>query len=92
VVKRDGVLAGLLFFETHGLASTVRFWVVAEEFRALHVGSALMSNYFRSQDTVRRFTLWVNACNTNAIQKYRHYGYEPDGLVDHVLTNQEIPG
>ena len=33
-VKSDGVLAGLLFFETQGFASTVRFWAVAEKFRA----------------------------------------------------------
>ena len=91
VVKYNREVAGSLFFETQGFASTVRFWVVAEEYRALRVGSALMSAYFNSQNTVRRFTLWVNACNTNAIQKYGHYGYAPDGLVDHVLANQTIP-
>jgi len=88
--RRDGVLAGLLFFETQGLASTVRFWAVADPFRALRVGSALMQHYFQTQNAVRRFTLWVNSGNENAIAKYRHYGYAPDGLVDQVLANEMI--
>jgi Acetyltransferase (GNAT) family len=88
--RRDDALAGLLFFETQGLASAVRFWAVADKFRALKVGSALMQHYFETQNSVRRFTLWVNSGNENAIQKYRHYSYAPDGLIDHVLVNQMI--
>ncbi|HEY3932886.1 MAG TPA: GNAT family N-acetyltransferase [Verrucomicrobiae bacterium] len=90
VVKRDGKIAGLLFFETQGFNSIVRFWAVAEKFRALKIGSALMQHYFKTQNAVRRFTLWVNAANENAIQKYKHYGYAPDGLIDCVLANKMI--
>jgi len=88
VVKLAGELAGVLFFETQGLASSVRFWAVAGKFRAQRVGSALMQYYFQIQPAVRRFTLWVDAHNENAIQKYRHYGYAPDGLIDHVLVHR----
>lgn len=91
MVKRDGAIAGLLFFETQGVSSTVRFWVVAEKFRALRVGSALMQRYLKIHSAVRRFTLWVNSANDNAIRKYEHYGYKPDGLVDHILANPLIP-
>jgi GNAT superfamily N-acetyltransferase len=90
VVRLDGELAGLLFFETQGLASTVRFWAVAEQFRARKVGSALMRHYLKIHDAVRRFTLWVNAGNEDAIRKYRHYGYTPDGLIDQVLASPLI--
>ena len=86
-VRNDSELAGLLFFETQGLASTVRFWAVAEKFRALKVGSAVMRQYLKIHDAVRRFTLWVNVGNENAIRKYRHFGYAPDGLIDHVLAS-----
>ena len=85
--RSDGELAGLLFFETQGLASTVRFWAVAEKFRALKVGSTVMRRYLKIHDAVRRFTLWVNTGNENAIQKYRHFGYAPDGLIDRVLAS-----
>jgi GNAT superfamily N-acetyltransferase len=86
-VKRDGTVAGILFFETHGLASAVRFWAVAEKFRSSGVGSALMHRYLQVHSDVRRFTLWVNAGNQDAIQKYEHYRYAPDGLVDRILVN-----
>jgi ribosomal protein S18 acetylase RimI-like enzyme len=91
VAKRDQAVAGLLFFETQGLASSIRFWAVARQFHSLGIGSLLMRHYFGTQSAVRRFTLWVNTVNENAITKYGHYGYAPDGLVDHVLANHIIP-
>lgn len=91
VAKLDDAVAGLLFFETQGFTSTLRFWTVNEQFREMRFGSALMRQYFATQNTVRRFILWVAADNENAVQKYRHYGYAPDGLVDHVLANELIP-
>jgi hypothetical protein len=87
-VKSKGTLAALLFFETQGFTSVVRYWAVDERFRARRFGSALMRRYLESHGAVRRFTLWVVSENKNAIEKYRHYGYEPDGLVDHVLANE----
>ena len=89
-VRCEGALAALLFFESQGFTSTVRYWVVAERFRAHRFGSALIRYYFAAQSAVRRFILWVTADNENAVSKYRHYGYIPDGLVDHVLVNQIV--
>ena len=90
-VKISAALAALLYFETQGVTSTVRYWAVAEQFRALRLGSVLMRHYFSAQQAVRRFVLWVTAANETALQKYQHYGYAPDGLVDHVLANPLIP-
>jgi len=90
VAHHDGKIAGLLFFETQGFSSTLRFWAVAEEFRALKFGSALMRQYFATQSAVKRFVLWVATDNLNAVQKYGHYGYKPDGLVDYVLANRRV--
>jgi hypothetical protein len=89
-LKCDGALAALLFFETQGFTSTVRYWVVAERFRSNRFGATLIRHYFASHPAVRRFILWVTADNENAVQKYRHYGYAPDGLVDYVLVNEMI--
>jgi hypothetical protein len=89
-VEPAGKLAALLFFETQGFTSAVRYWAVAEEYRARRLGAVLMRRYLESHSAVRRFTLWVVADNQNAVEKYRHYGYEPDGLVDHVLVNDLI--
>src|SRR5262249_35486195 len=47
IVKQDAKVAGALFFETQGLTSQLRYWVVAEASRGQHVGSALMQRYFK---------------------------------------------
>ena len=88
VIKCEGRLAALLFFESQGFTSTIRYWVVAEQFRSHRFGAALMRHYFAAQSAVRRFILWVTADNTNAVLKYGHYGYAHDGLIDHVLVNE----
>ena len=90
VVQCEGTLAALLFFETQGFTSTVRYWVVDQRFRSRRFGSAVMRHYLAAQSAVRRFILWVTADNENAVLKYRHYGYAPDGLIDHVLVNAMI--
>ncbi len=89
-VKCEGTLAALLFFETQGFTSTVRYWAVAARFQSRRLGSVLMRHYLTLNSSVRRFLLWVAANNETAVQKYRHYGYAPDGLIDHVLVNQMI--
>jgi len=81
-INQDGEIAALLFFETQGLTSTIRYWLVAEQFHSRGMGSALIRHYFSTQSAVRRFILWVTATNDNAMRKYRYYGYAPDGLID----------
>ena len=90
MIKHARTLAGLLFFETQGVTSTIRYWVVAEKFRTLRYGSALMRAYFAAHAAIQRFNLWVIADNQPAILRYRHYGYAPDKLVDHILVNKMI--
>ena len=87
-IKCDGTLAALLFFETQGFTSTIRYWVVGEAFRSRRFGAALMRHYLGAQSAVKRFVLWVVADNQNAVGKYQHYGYAADGLIDHVLANE----
>jgi CRISPR/Cas system CMR-associated protein Cmr5 small subunit/GNAT superfamily N-acetyltransferase len=90
VIRQNGAIAALLFSETQGLTSTIRYWLVAAQFHSRGFGSALIRHYFTTQSAVRRFILWVTATNENAIQKYQHYGYAPDGLVDHVLVSEAV--
>ncbi len=90
LIKSGGELAALLHFETQGFTSTIRYWVVAAPFRSQRLGSVLMRHYFTAQSAVRRFILWVVGTNDDAIRKYKHFGYAPDGLVDHVLANAAL--
>jgi hypothetical protein len=89
-IKCDGELAAMLFFETQGVTSSVRYWVVAERFQSKRLGAVLMRHYFATQTAVRRFVLWVTGTNENAVKRYQHYGYAADGLIDHVLANEMI--
>lgn len=89
-IKCDGELAAILFFETQGFTSTIRYWVVAERFQSKRLGASLIRHYFASQSAVKRFILWVVASNENAVKKYQHYGYAADGLIDLVLANEMI--
>ena len=72
------------------MTSSIRYWVVAAGFQSRRLGASLIRHYFASQAGVRRFLLWVNAGNENAVAKYCHYGYSADGLIDHVLASARI--
>jgi ribosomal protein S18 acetylase RimI-like enzyme len=89
-IRCDGELAAMLFFETQGFTSAIRYWVVAPRFQSKRLGAALIRHYFASQNAVKRFVLWVVATNENAVKKYQHYGYAADGLIDRVLVNAMI--
>jgi hypothetical protein len=89
-IKSGGDLAAMLFFETRGLTSTVRFWAVATPFRCRRFGAASMRYYFALNSVVQRFILWVTETNDTALDRYRHYGYVPDGLIDQVMVSPAI--
>ena len=91
LIVRDGAaVAGVLFFETHGYTSTLRYWVVAPAFQGRRIGAALMRRYFAANRAAKRFVLWAMRDNAHAIARYRHYGYAPDGLVDRVFANENV--
>ncbi len=92
LVARSGeALGGLLFFETTGLTSTLRYWLVAPGHRDRGIGAKLMRDYYRRCPAVKRFLLWVIDSNGDAITKYHHYGYSPDGLHDLVMITEGNP-
>lgn len=89
-VKVAGELAALLFYETQGLTSILRYWLVAKPHESRGFGSLLLREYLGSQTAVRRFLLWVAAQNERAMGKYLQYGYAADGLEDEVMVNEMI--
>ncbi|HEX2691381.1 MAG TPA: GNAT family N-acetyltransferase [Kofleriaceae bacterium] len=88
VVRSDLAIAGLLFFEVTGQSSLLRHWLVDPAHRDQRIGARLMRHYFADCKDVRRFLLWVISDNHNAIDRYRHYGYREDGLIDQVLIRR----
>ena len=88
VRSATGSIAGLLFFEVTGQSSLLRHWLVDPAHRDQRIGTRLMRRYFADCKDVRRFLLWVISDNHNAIDRYRHYGYQQDGLIDQVLIRR----
>jgi len=89
LVACDGAqITGLLYFERTGLTSIIRYWLVDPAYQNRKVGARLMRSYFAGSPGVRRFTLWVLAANENALLRYGHYGYAPDGLCDEVVISR----
>jgi ribosomal protein S18 acetylase RimI-like enzyme len=64
--------------------------MVAAPFQSRQFGSALMRHYLAAHRAVRRFLLWVKVNNQEALQKYHHFGFMPDSLLDQVLVNDQI--
>jgi GNAT superfamily N-acetyltransferase len=88
VIRSGTHIAGLLFFEVTGQSSLLRHWLVDPAHRDQRIGARLMRRYFADCKDVRRFLLWVISENHNAIDRYRHYGYLEDGLIDQVLIRR----
>jgi ribosomal protein S18 acetylase RimI-like enzyme len=88
VIRSGPAIAGLLFFEVTGQSSLLRHWLVDPAYREQRIGARLMRRYFADCKDVRRFLLWVISDNHNAIDRYRHYGYREDGLIDQVLIRR----
>lgn len=85
LLKFENEIAGLLIFEKNGHTSHLREWLVNEKYRGMKTGSKLMKRYFFECNDCKRFILWVKEKNEDAINKYFHYGYKFDNLVDKIF-------
>ncbi|MGD0047985.1 MAG: GNAT family N-acetyltransferase [Bryobacteraceae bacterium] len=88
MVRRDDSLGGLLLFETVGVTSHLRYWYVDDTVRNRGIGARLIRHFFRLTRSSRRWILWVASDNSDAIAKYRHYGFRPDALVDRIMIGR----
>jgi ribosomal protein S18 acetylase RimI-like enzyme len=88
IIRAGRAIAGMLFSEVTGQSSLLRHWVVDPAHRDQRIGARLIRRYFADCKDVRRFLLWVISDNHNAIDRYRHYGYQQDGLIDQVLIRR----
>lgn len=85
IVRRGGDLKGLLFFDSVGVTSVLRYWYVDHDFRDQGVGARLIRAFFRFCAASTRLVLWVVADNATTIAKYEHYGFRRENLVDSIM-------
>jgi ribosomal protein S18 acetylase RimI-like enzyme len=88
LLRRGESVGGLLLFETMGVTAHLRYWYVDDGARNQGIGARLIRQYFHLCSGSRRFILWVVRDNTDAIAKYRHYGFREDTLVDRIMIRR----
>jgi GNAT superfamily N-acetyltransferase len=88
LVRRGPDLGGVLIFEATGLTSHLRYWYVNPSFRDRGIGARLIKAFFRLSSGGKRIILWVVADNMDAIDKYQHYGFRPESLVDWIMIDK----
>jgi GNAT superfamily N-acetyltransferase len=88
LVRCGNEVAGVLVFETSGVTTILRYWYCAPRFRSLGIGARLIKALFRLSRASGRIILWVVDENSDAIAKYRHYGFSREGLVDRIMIKE----
>jgi len=88
IVRRHRELGGVLVFDRTGLSTTLRYWYVHPEFRSEGIGARLINVFFRLSRGSRRIVLWVVQDNTASVEKYRHYGFQKELLMDQIMTRK----
>jgi acyl carrier protein len=90
VIKNNNKIAAILISENKGKTEELRYWLVVPDYRGLGYGSLLMNFFLTSNPETVRYTLWVNVKNIDAINKYEHYGFQRDKLVNKIFINKRI--
>ncbi len=88
LVRRGESVNGLILFETMGLTSHLRYWYVDSSARNKGIGASLIRQFFRLSMGSKRLILWVVGDNSDAISRYRHYGFLPETLVDRIMIRR----
>jgi ribosomal protein S18 acetylase RimI-like enzyme len=91
LTRREGRIAGLLYFDHVGRSAHLRFWYVAPDRRVPGTGGPLMREFLRRCAETDRIVVWVASTNAGAIEKYEHYGFRPDAIVDRILIRRSEP-
>ncbi len=80
----DENIAGFIVYELTGSSIHLRYWWVDTGMRNKGIGSALINSFFNVGKATKRQYLWVFDDNENAIKRYRHFGFEFDGMQDQI--------
>ena len=89
--KKDNRIVGFAAYDLNSLSIHLRYWWVDESYRGQGIGGDLLAFFFRVGKDTRRQYLWVFEDNENAIKRYIHYGFEFDGMSDHIfILNKTI--
>lgn len=84
------ICIAFLIYEDKGQTSYLRYWFVYANYRDMGIGSLLLRSWFEKSKEASRQIFWVIRSNQNAIDKYKHYGFTEEDMIDIVLINKNI--
>jgi hypothetical protein len=88
VYKFNKELYGFVIFELNGLTLYLRYWFVSPNHRDKKIGSKLFNSFLDKGKVSKRQIFWVIQTNSNAIERYRHYGFKEEKMYNFVLNNK----
>lgn len=88
--KENEEILGIVIFEINGTTSFLRYWFVNPLHRDKKIGSKLLNQFFYRSRECKRLLFWVIGSNTNAIERYKHFGFKSENLYNYVITNKRI--
>lgn len=87
-VAEQSRVIGFVIFEINGETSCLRYWFTHPEYRDRKTGSALLRRFFHECCHTKRQLFWVVDTNSNAIARYKHYGFEFERIYDQVMIKR----
>lgn len=85
LIKKKNEIAAVLISEKKGFTEELRYWLVSRNYRGKGFGSILMQYFLNSNSDTKRFLLWVQENNKDAIDKYKYFGFKKDNLNMNIL-------
>ncbi|MBB3693776.1 GNAT family N-acetyltransferase [Sphingomonas sp. BK580] len=89
LVRGSSGPTGVLMYDLTGQLAHLRFWHVDPQSRGAGIGRRLMADFLSRCRAAARTVLWVIGDNERSIAIYRHYGFEMDSLLDHIMVRNE---
>jgi len=90
IIKIENEIAALLISEQKGRTEEIRYWLVGQNYRDKGFGGLLMKYFLNKNRQTKRYTLWVDRINKNAINKYESFGFVKDRIVNSIYINKNI--
>lgn len=84
VYRNSSDILGVVIFEVKGKKIELKYWLTIAQARGNGVGSALMNEFFRAakQNNCSSMNLFVDVNNTNAMDRYRYFRFDPQNKFD----------
>lgn len=83
--NQANIIEGALIHETKNKKSVLEYIFVYPEFRKKGVARELLETWLVTYfSAINKFELWVSTENKKAIELYKRYGFQEDGLIKYV--------